>query len=157
MTGKEIIKVNYNNTTASLATFYIGEDLWGIDILNVQEINKIFDITPVPQAPGYVKGIINLRGKIVTIIDLGEKLGLFPSKQSAEKQSADCCNIIVKMQDEYIGLLVDSIQDITIIDWNEVEASPANIENVNERFFKGVFKTKKSLIGILDLEEVLSP
>ena len=98
-----------------------------------------------------MKGIINLRGKIVTIIDLGKKLGLFPSKQSA-----DCCNIIVNMQDEYIGLLVDSIQDITIIDWNEVEAAPDNIESVNKKFLKGVFKTKKSLIGILDLEEALS-
>jgi len=151
MTEKEAIDITHNNKTAKLATFYIGKDLWGIDILNVQEINKIFDITPVPQAPDYVKGIINLRGKIVTIIDLGEKLGISPSKQSA-----DCCNIIVNMQDEYIGLLVDSIQDITIIDWNEVEASPPNIESDNERFFKGVFKTEKSLIGILDLEEVLS-
>jgi len=151
MIEKEAININQENKTAKLATFYIGKDLWGIDILDVQEINKIFDITPVPQAPDYVKGIINLRGKIVTIINLGKKLGLFPSKQSA-----DCCNIIVKMQDEYIGLMVDSIQDITIIDWNEVEASPANIESVNERFFKGVFKTEKSLIGILDLEEVLS-
>lgn len=151
MTEKEAININHNNTTAELATFYIGKDLWGIDILNVQEINKIFDITPVPQSPDYVKGIINLRGKIVTIIDLGEKLGLSPSKQSSDR-----CNIIVNMQDEYIGLLVDSIQDITIIDWNEVEASPANIESINERFFKGVFKTEKSLIGILDLEKVLS-
>jgi len=151
MTEKEAIDITHNNKTAKLATFYIGKDLWGIDILNVQEINKIFDITPVPQAPDYVKGIINLRGKIVTIIDLGEKLGISPSKQSA-----DCCNIIVNMQDEYIGLLVDSIQDITIIDWNEVEASPPNIESDNERFFKVVFKTEKSLIGILDLEEVLS-
>lgn len=152
MTEKEAIDMAHNNKTAKLATFYIGKDLWGIDILNVQEINKIFNITPVPQSPDYVKGIINLRGKIVTIIDLGEKLGLSPSKQSADR-----CNIIVNMQDEYIGLLVDSIQDITIIDWNEVEASPANIESVNEKFFKGVFKTEKSLIGILDLEEVLSP
>jgi len=151
MIEKEVINIKHNNKIARLATFYIGKDLWGIDILNVQEINKIFDITPVPQAPDYVKGIINLRGKIVTIIDLGEKLGISPSKQSA-----DCCNIIVNMQDEYIGLLVDSIQDITIIDWNEVEASPPNIESDNERFFKGVFKTEKSLIGILDLEEVLS-
>ena len=70
-----------SNKTVELATFYIGDALCGMDILKVQEINKHMDITKVPQAPEYVTGILNLRGQIVTIIDLGRKLGLSSTKQ----------------------------------------------------------------------------
>ena len=62
--------------TVELATFYVGEALCGMDILKVQEINKLMEMTKVPQAPSYVMGILNLRGQIVTIIDLGKKLGV---------------------------------------------------------------------------------
>ena len=65
-----------NNNRTEMATFYVGNALCGIDILQIQEINKLNMMTQVPQAPGYVRGILNLRGQIVTIIDLGKKLGL---------------------------------------------------------------------------------
>jgi purine-binding chemotaxis protein CheW len=79
------------NKSVELATFYVGEALCGMDILNVQEINKHMEITKVPQSPDYVTGILNLRGQIVTIIDIGKKLGLSPTKLSNESR-----NIIVK-------------------------------------------------------------
>lgn len=133
-----------------LATFYVGDALCGMDILNVQEINKLMDMTYVPQAPEYVNGILNLRGQIVTIINLGKKLGLTSTKMGDE-----CRNIIVNSKDEYIGLLVDKISDVIRAEKTKLEPPPANIGGVHGKYFESVFKTEQSLIGVIDLEEVL--
>jgi purine-binding chemotaxis protein CheW len=139
------------NKSVELATFYIGDALCGMDILNVQEINKLMDMTQVPQSPGYVTGILNLRGQIVTVIDLGIKLGL-----SSTDLSESTRNIIVNADNEYIGLLVSRISDVVEANWEKVEEPPANIGGVQGAFFKGVFKTKDRLIGILDVNKVLA-
>ena len=136
--------------TVEMATFYVGDALCGMDILKVQEINKLLEMTEVPQAPEYVKGILNLRGQIVTVIDLGNKLGLSETNVGTETR-----NIIVNSKNEYIGLLVDSIGDVERTDWDKIEPPPANIGGVQGKFFEGVFKKEKSLIGILNVEEVL--
>ncbi len=137
-----------NNT--ELATFYVGKALCGIDILSIQEINKHFEVTTVPQSPDYVVGVLNLRGRIVTILDLGKKLGL--SQIEKDKRNR---NIIVRSQDEHIGLMVDAISDVVTAEKEKIEPAPSNISGLKGRFFKGVMKTKTSLIGILDIEEVL--
>jgi purine-binding chemotaxis protein CheW len=133
-----------------LATFYVGEALCGMDILKVQEINKLMEMTSVPQAPDYVMGILNLRGQIVTIIDLGKKLGL-----DTTEVTDSCRNIIVSSKGEYVGLLVTRISDVVDANWEKVEPPPANIGGVQGRYFKGVFKTDARLVGILDVEKVL--
>jgi len=132
------------------STFYVGESLCGIDILNIQEINKQFEITKVPQASDYIEGILNLRGRIVTIIDLGKKLGLTPVEKNKYNR-----NIIVNSNDEHIGLLVDSISDVLLAKREDIEPAPSNIGGVQGKYFKGVLKTENQLIGILDIEEVL--
>ena len=140
-----------HSPTVELATFYVGEALCGMDILNVQEINKLMEMTKVPQAPEYVTGILNLRGQIVTVIDLGKKLGL-----SSTDFSESTRNIIVNADKEYIGLLVSRISDVVEAQWEKVEEPPANIGGLQGALFKGVFKTKDSLIGILDVNKVLA-
>jgi purine-binding chemotaxis protein CheW len=132
------------------ATFFVGGALCGINILNIQEINKHFDITQVPQSSDYIKGILNLRGRIVTIIDLGKKLGLEPVNQTI-----DNINLIVNSEDEHIGLLVDSISDVAIANQEDIEPAPSNIGGVKGKYFQGVLKTEDQLIGILDIDEVL--
>ena len=132
------------------ATFYVGGALCGIDILNIQEINKNFEITNVPQASDYVEGILNLRGRIVTIIDLGKKLGL-----ERVNKDKDNRNIIVNSDDEHIGLLVDSISDVVLSQKSDIEPAPSNIGGAKGKFFQGVLKTETQLIGILDIDEVL--
>ncbi|THB77438.1 MAG: chemotaxis protein CheW [Desulfobacteraceae bacterium] len=132
------------------STFYVGGALCGINILNIQEINKHFEITKVPQSSEYIKGILNLRGRIVTIIDLGKKLGLAPVEKSKDNR-----NIIVNSEDEHIGLLVDSIADVVIADQADIEPAPSNIGGVKGKYFQGVLKTDKELIGILNIDEVL--
>ncbi len=133
-----------------LATFYVGGALCGINILNIQEINKHFDITSVPQSSDYVVGILNLRGKIVTIIDLGKKLELSEIKQEKENR-----NIIVNSNDEHIGLLVDSISDVVDSTEDQVEPPPSNLNGIKGKYFSGVLKTEDKLIGVLNIEEVL--
>ena len=140
-----------NGTTVELATFYAGEALCGMDILKIQEINKLLDMTPIPQAPDYVRGILNLRGQIVTVIDLCKKLGL----RSAESNRDENRNIIVNSVKEYVGLLVERISDVVRADWEEVQPPPANIGGVQGKYFEGVYKTDNSLIGILNADEVL--
>ncbi len=146
----EMAEIKGNGNMVELATFYVGDSLCGMDILKVQEINKHMEMTWVPQAPEFVLGVMNLRGKIVTIIDLGGKLGLSPTDQKKENR-----NIIVNSQNEYIGFLVDRISDVVLADWDKIEKPPANIGNIKGRFFEGVLKTEDSLVGVLNVEEVL--
>ncbi len=141
---------NAGNKTMELATFYVGDSLCGMDILKVQEINKLLEMTEVPLAPDYVKGILNLRGQIVTVIDLGNKLSLADTEISSETR-----NIIVNSNGEYIGLLVHRIGDVERTEEDKIEPPPANIGGIQGRYFEGVFKKEKSLIGILNVEEIL--
>lgn len=140
-----------NKQVIELATFYIGDALCGMDILKVQEINKLMQMTKVPQAPDYVLGILNLRGQIVTIIDLGKKLGLGETDISLDPR-----NIIVNSTGGHVGLLVAKISDVVEADMDKLEPPPANMRGIQGDFFKGVYKTQSTLIGILDIEKVLS-
>ncbi len=148
MTNNEL-KTNKN--IVELATFYVGDALCGMDILKVQEINKIMQMTKVPQAPDYVLGILNLRGQIVTIIDLGKKLGL-----GSTDMSLDPRNIIVNSSGGHVGLLVKRISDVVDADMQRREPAPANMGGIQGEFFNGVYKTDKELIGILNIDKVLS-
>jgi len=137
---------------AQLCTFFCKDYQFGIDILKVHEINKQVILTPVPQSPDCVLGLMNLRGRIVTIIDLAKKLG-FSHKKSNEKE---CKIIIVYSQDEYIGLLVDQVGDVVSLDIEKLELPPVNINSLIINYLTGVLKTDTGLIGILDVETVLN-
>jgi len=141
---------NLTKNIIELATFYVGNALCGMDILKVQEINKLMEMTKVPQAPEYMVGILNLRGQIVTIIDLGQKLGLGSVEISNESR-----NIIINAPGEHVGLLVTRISDVVMADPDKIEPAPANMSGVQGSFFTGVYKTENKLIGILDIKEVL--
>jgi purine-binding chemotaxis protein CheW len=107
-------------------------------------------MTKVPQAPDYMVGILNLRGQIVTIIDLGQKLGLGNVEISNESR-----NIIINAPGEHVGLLVTKISDVVMADPDKIEPAPANMSGIQGSFFIGVYKTENKLIGILDIKEVL--
>lgn len=143
-------KIESASNDLEFSTFYVGGALCGINILNIQEINKHFEITKVPQSYDYIEGILNLRGRIVTIIDLGKKLGL-----DSVNKDKDNRNIIVNSDDEHIGLLIDSISDVALAKEEDIEPAPSNIGGVKGKYFQGVLKTEKQLIGILDIDEVL--
>lgn len=139
-----------NKTAIELATFHVGDALCGMDILKVQEINKLMEMTIVPQSPDYVQGILNLRGQIVTIIDLGKKLGLGQTDLGSDPR-----NIIVNAPGEYVGLLVNKLSDVVAAEPDKIEPAPANMSGIQGVFFTGVYKTENKLIGVLDIKEVL--
>jgi purine-binding chemotaxis protein CheW len=134
-----------------LCTFYIGDHQFGINILKVREISRNPTVTAVPHSQNFIVGIMNLRGSIITVIDLAQKVGLSYTAHGKNNRT-----IIVDCHDESIGLLVDSIGDVTAVDAEKTESPPVNIDGVLGRFTKGVLKTDAGLIGILDVEALLA-
>jgi purine-binding chemotaxis protein CheW len=145
-------KVERTHKLVELVTFYLGDSLYGIDILKVQEINKIKTWTPVPNAQDFVKGILSLRGNIVMMLDLSKKLGL-----AATTVTDLTRNIIISSADQQcMGFLVDSIGSVTHVPWDQVREPPATVNGGQGRYLEGVFKTDTDLIAILDVDEVFS-
>lgn len=133
-----------------LCTFRLGDALCGVDILRVQEINRQLELTPVPQAPAYVRGVTNLRGRVITVVDLGAKLGLGEFQPGEHSR-----NVIVSSQGELIGVLVDEIADVVPADADAVEPPPANVGGEQGSCFSGVVKLDGTLINIVDVERAL--
>lgn len=133
------------------ATFYLDDLLFGVDIASVQEINRQVEITPVPHAPEHVRGVINLRGEVATVIDLRTVLGLPPAEDSR-----DARNLIVHSQGEAIGLWVDRISDILTVRSDLVSSPPANVDGIDGKFFQGVHTLEKDIVVLLDVEQVLA-
>jgi purine-binding chemotaxis protein CheW len=150
-----------------LATFTIGEHLFGINVLLIREINPNTSFTPVDLAPEYIRGLMNLRGQIVTIIDPAVRLGM-PQR---EITSASCCLVLKTTREvedredgsqlagetvnDIVGLLVDSISDMVSANTREIESPPANIGDIDGRFMSGILKMENRLLIILKTSEVL--
>lgn len=136
-----------------IVTFFAGDSLCGIDILDTQEIIKTTGITPVPLAPASISGIINLRGSIVTVIDLNRRLGL--PEEIDPDLSVSQKIVILRIQAESIGLLVDGIGDVIDVSAGDLAPPPGNIQGIHGRCFKSVVRHDQGLIGILDVATVL--
>lgn len=153
---------------AQFTTFTLDGRLFGLDILVVREINRILDLTPVPKADCHVRGLINLRGQIVTILDLAVRLGM-PYRELQPSSH----NIILKTDQDLapqralgdthlatcadqVGLLVDDIGDVVEADEGLIEPPSANVSEHEGRFLKGVVKTPAGLLILLDLPALLT-
>ncbi len=135
---------------ADYITFYVGEVLLGIEITAVDEINRHLDVTRVPHAPPFVRGVLNLRGDVVTIIDLAMVLG-FSSAEASRKSRV----VIVREGDERIGLRVDRIADVVSVDADSLDPVPCNMNSLDSRFFRGVHQLSSEIMAVLDVEAVL--
>jgi purine-binding chemotaxis protein CheW len=136
---------------AELVTFYVGDLLLGAEICHVEEINRHVDVTPVADAPASVQGVVNLRGEVVTVLDLRQILGLGHTEAGKSTR-----NVIVNSEGERIGLLVDRIADVVTAQRGETKASPANLAGAQERFFHGVLELEHDLLAVLNIAEVLA-
>jgi purine-binding chemotaxis protein CheW len=134
-----------------LATFYVSDMCLALEIGLIQEIIRDIKVTRVPHAPPQVRGVINLRGEVTTVIDLRQVLGLAPLDATSNTQT-----LIVRSQGESIGLIVDRMGDICAVDAASIVPPPPNVESVDSRFFQGVCQRKTEIILVLDLEEALS-
>lgn len=138
--------------TVLLATFLVRDVLCGLDAAGVQEVIRLGPLTPVRYAPEEVLGIVNLRGKIVTIMDLGLRLGF--SKAVAGNDSRI---FIIEDRNEFIGLLVDHVDEVVEVDRTDWQLAPANVKWGQARFFQGVCRARSRVITLLDAGEILKP
>ncbi|PKL81803.1 MAG: chemotaxis protein CheW [Ignavibacteriae bacterium HGW-Ignavibacteriae-3] len=133
-----------------IVSFKIGDEEYGVDILNVQEINKMTAITKVPNSPVFVEGVINLRGRIIPVIDFRTRLKL--SRKAHDKETRI---IIVEFDGITLGFIVDSVSEVLRIPVDIVEAPPSIIAGIDSDFIKSVGKLEDRLLILIDLKKVL--
>lgn len=136
--------------TRELAIFQVGEMPCGLETSWVREIIKNTQITKVHLAPDYVRGVINLRGEIATVIDLRKKFSLEPFADNRETKI-----VVVRRGAENIGILVDRVRDVVWADGKNISPPPSNISGVTGIFFEGIYKMERELVAILNIEELL--
>jgi len=141
------------NEVLQWVTFQLGDELYGVNVLQVQEVLKYTEITPVPGAPHYVLGIINLRGNVVTVIDTRARFGL------TNRETDDATRIIfVEVRGHIIGMLVDSVAEVVSMRSSDIELSPniSNEDNENSRYVQGVYSTEEEILVLVDVEKLFS-
>jgi Chemotaxis signal transduction protein len=134
-----------------LVTFGIGDEEFGVDILRVQEIIRTMEITKVPRAQDFVEGVINLRGKVIPIIDLRRRFGL-PSR----KHDKHTRIIVIELYDIIVGFVVDSVSEVLRIPASTVETPPSVVSGVEAEYIRGVGKLQDRLLILIDLDRLLS-
>lgn len=133
-----------------LVSFNIGPEEFGVDITKVQEINRMVEITKVPQAPNYVEGVINLRGKVIPIIDLRKRLGV-----EIRENDKNTRIVVVDMDGHVMGMIVDAVSEVLRIPASTIEPAPEIATGVNSEYIQGVAKLDDRLLMFLDLSHII--
>lgn len=134
-----------------LVVFNLENEKYSVKISQVQEIIRLQDITPIPQSPPFVEGVINLRGKIVTVIDLAKKFGL---GETAKTKAARI--IVVEEASNVVGMMVDEVSQVVRVNDDQIEPASAIAASVGTEYIKGVCKLGEDLVIFLDLSKVLN-
>jgi purine-binding chemotaxis protein CheW len=132
-------------------TFILEGEEYGIEILRVQEIKGLSQIRPIPNAPSYVKGVINLRGAVVPIIDLRSRFGM-----SQADYNQFTVIIVVSVGAKVVGLVVDAVSDVMNIGKDKVEETPEMGGDIDTSFFRGMGKVGEKLVLLLNIERLLA-
>ncbi len=134
-----------------LVSFKIGGEEFGVDILKVQEINRMLAITKVPNAPTFVEGVVNLRGKIIPVVNLRKRLKL-PVIDHNDKTRI----IVVELEENTVGFIVDEVKEVLRIPKSITEPAPSMVAGIKTDYITAVGKLEDRLLILLDLEKVLS-
>ncbi len=144
-----------NELEGKYLTFSLAKEEYGIGILKVKEIIGMMNVTPVPRTPSYVKGVINLRGKVIPVIDLRSRFGLATADYTDRT-----CIVVVEIETErsqlLIGIVVDSVSEVINIKGGDIEHTPSFGTNVNTDFILGMAKLEGSVKILLDIDRVLT-
>lgn len=132
-------------------TFTLEEETYGIDVMLVQEVLREIEVAPVPGAPHYVTGIINLRGNVVSVIDARNRFGL-PSRESTDLTRI----IVIEVQQHIIGILVDSVAEVVDIKRSEIETAPNVGTDDTSKYIDGVVSQGDKLLILVDLNKLLN-
>lgn len=132
--------------------FKLGEEEYGVDILQVKTIERMMPITRVPKAPSFVEGVINLRGEIVPVIDLKKRFDLAPGNITDNTRI-----IIVTIEDITVGMIVDSATEVIQLPEEAIEPAPTITSGIDSSFLDGVGKVEGKLLILLNLSKILKP
>lgn len=142
---------SFGSDQLRLVSFNVGQECFAVDILSVQEINRMMALTQVPQSPPGVCGVINLRGRIVPVLDLRTRFGLEATEQNDASRI-----IVVEIQGSTVGFIVDEVHEVLRIDPGVVSPAPAITSGVDSTYIKGVAKLDNRLLILLDLNRLIS-
>ncbi len=144
-------EVSGNVEHRQCVTFKLDDEIYGINVMLVQEVLRVTDIAPVPGAPEYVIGIINLRGNVVTVIDTRMRFGL-PSKEFDDSTRI----VIIETESQTVGIVVDSVAEVVDIYSNEIETAPNVGNDETARYIEGVVSRDDELLILVDLNKLLT-
>lgn len=154
-TAKEHGVADLSGLAGKYLTFTIGEEIYGLEILKVQEIIGLMNITRVPRTPEYVRGVINLRGKVIPVVELRNKFNL-PSAEDTERT----CIIVVQVAKEdgvvIIGILVDEVSEVVDVNSAQLEPSPDFGSSINTSYILAMGKVNNNVVILLDVDRVLN-
>ena len=145
------VDVKVQKPMSKFLTFFLAEEEYGIEIIKVQEIIGLLPITRVPQTPQYVRGVINLRGRVIPVIDLRSKFNLPPVPATPET-----CIIVVEANKTILGAIVDRVSEVAIIADDEIEETPDFGATVSTENLLGISKDSQRVRLLLDIDKVLS-
>lgn len=140
----------YSHNELQLVVFKLGREEYGVSILQVQEIKRMTDITRVPHTPDYIKGVMNLRGSVLPVLDLKKRLNLPP-----QEYSDDTRIIIVKVEEITIGIIVDAVSEVLTIGQENIEPPQSVSGGVTANYLSGVGKLDDRLLILLNLETII--
>ena len=140
-----------NDTVYQLVTFRLENETYGINVMHVQEVLRISEIAPVPGAPPYVLGIINLRGNVVTVIDTRSRFGLPPGDIDDNSRI-----VIIEAEKQVVGILVDSVAEVVELQGSEIDAAPNVGNEESSKYIQGVATRENDLLIVVDLNKLLS-
>lgn len=146
----DIEEVETDQELIQLVTFSIGEEEFGVNILQVQEIIRTMEITNVPRAPEFVEGVINLRGKVIPIVDMRSRFGL-ESKEHDKYTRI----IVIEIDMIIVGFVVDSVSEVLRLPANSVQPPPPVVAGMDSEYIDGVGKLEDRLLILLDLDSLL--
>jgi purine-binding chemotaxis protein CheW len=144
-------KVTAGDDVLQWVTYKLGEETYGINVMQVQEVLRYTEIAPVPGAPDYVLGIINLRGNVVTVIDTRSRFGL-PSSDISDNSRI----VIIESDDQVVGIMVDSVAEVVYLRSSEIDSAPNVGTEESAKFIQGVSNRDGQLLILVDLNKLLS-
>lgn len=139
-----------NDEVLQWVTFKLAKETYGINVMQVQEVLRFSDIAPVPGAPSYVLGIINLRGNVVTVIDTCQRFGLAPIELTDNTRV-----VIIETNQQVIGILVDAVAEVVYLKRSEIETTPNVGNDESAKFIQGVTHREGELLILVDLNKLL--
>jgi len=136
-----------------IVCFKVGTEEYGIEILKVQEILKLPKVTTLPKSADYILGIIDLRGKVIPIIDLGKKFSIDDQRESVTKNLRA---IVVNINNKKVGLAIDAVSHVIKVENKDVEPAPPIVKGISGRYIVGIAKVDKGFVIILDINQIFS-